>query len=172
MGGHVVISYFSGIVDPDDAIRLGGYPGAFRELLGIRVEEFRPLAAGETLALEDGSVADVWSEDLRLEGAEAVLSFADGRPAVTRHAVGDGVAWYVATRLDPAPLLARVCAEAGVEPVLPGLPEGVEAVRRRGADGEFVFVVNHTDAPVSVPGEDLLGGDGTVPAGGVAVVRG
>jgi beta-galactosidase len=60
-----------------------------------------------------------------------------------------------------------VCAESGVEPVLPGLPEGVEAVRR----GDFVFVINHTDAAVSVPGEDLLGGDGTVPAGGVAVVR-
>jgi beta-galactosidase len=65
-----------------------------------------------------------------------------------------------------------VCAEAGVEPALAGLPEGVEAVRRRGADGDFVFILNHTDAPVQVAGEDLLGGDGTVPAGGVAVVRG
>jgi beta-galactosidase len=167
MGGHAVVSYFSGIVDPDDAIRLGGYPGAFRELLGVRVEEFQPLAEGETVELSDGSVASVWTEDLRLEGAEAVVSHADGRPAVTRHAYGEGVAWYCATRLDPGALLARVCAESGVEPVLPGLPEGVEAVRR----GDFVFVINHTDAAVSVPGEDLLGGDGTVPAGGVAVVR-
>ena len=45
-------------------------------------------------------------------------------------------------------------------------------MRRRGADGDFVFILNHTDAPVQVAGEDLLGGDGTVPAGGVAVVRG
>jgi beta-galactosidase len=172
MGGHAVVSYFSGIVDPDDAIRLGGYPGAFRELLGVRVEEFRPLAAGETVELDDGSVASVWTEDLRLDGAQAVISHLDGRPAVTRHEYGDGVAWYAATRLDPAPLLERVCAEAGVEPVLPGLPAGVEAVRRRGADGDFVFVLNHTAGAVAVPGEDLLGGDGTVPAGGVAVMRG
>ncbi|WP_028058465.1 beta-galactosidase [Candidatus Solirubrobacter pratensis] len=172
MGGHAVVSYFSGIVDPDDAIRLGGYPGAFRELLGVRVEEFRPLAAGETVELDDGSVASVWTEDLRLDGARAVMSHLDGRPAVTRHEYGDGVAWYAATRLDPAPLLERVCAEAGVEPVLPGLPAGVEAVRRRGADGDFVFVLNHTAGAVAVPGEDLLGGDGTVPAGGVAVMRG
>ncbi len=171
-GGHLLVSYFSGIVDPDDAIRLGGYPGAFRELLGVRVEEFLPFAAGETRVLDDGSAASVWSEDLRLEGAEAVISFADGRPAVTRHAFGDGVAWYAATRLDPASLLARVCAEAGVEPALAGLPEGVEAVRRRGADGDFVFVLNHTGEPVAVAGEDLLGGDGTVPPGGVAVVKG
>ena len=172
MGGHAVVSYFSGIVDPDDAIRLGGYPGAFRGLLGVRVEELQPLAAGETVELDDGSVASVWSEDLRLDGAETVISHLDGRPAVTRHPYGDGVAWYVATRLDPAPLLERVCAEAGVEPVLPGLTAGVEAVRRRGADGDFVFVINHTAGTVAVPGEDLLGGDGTVPAGGVAVMRG
>ena len=114
----------------------------------------------------------MWSEDVRLEGAEAVISFADGQPAVTRHTFGEGVAWYAATRFDPASLLARVCSEAGVEPALAGLPPGVEAVRRRGADGDFVFVLNHTDAPVRVEGEDLLGGDGTVPAGGVAVVRG
>ena len=103
--------------------------------------------------------------------AMAVISFADGGPAVTRHAVGDGVAWYAATRFDPSPLLARVCAEAGVEPVLEGLPEGVEAVRRSGPGGDFVFVLNHTGAPVAVAGEDLLGGDGTVPPGGVAVVK-
>jgi beta-galactosidase len=175
LGGHLVISYFSGIVDGDDAIRLGGYPGAFRELLGVRTEEFAPLAEGETARLDDGSTATVWSEDLRLEGAEAVASFVDGpvpgRPAITRHAVGDGIAWYVATRIDPAPLLARVCAQAGVEPVLPGLPDGVEAVRRRGAGGDFVFVLNHTGAPVAVGGTDLLGGDGVVPPGGVAVMR-
>jgi beta-galactosidase len=176
MGGHVVVSYFSGIVDTDDAIRLGGYPGAFRTLLGVRTEEFAPLAEGETVRLDDGSSASLWTEDLRLEGAEAIASYADGpmagRPAVTRRALGDGVAWYVATRLDPGPLLSRVCGEAGVEPVLPGLPEGVEAVRRRGAGGDFVFVLNHTGAPVRVDGPDLLGGDGTVPPGGVAVVKG
>jgi beta-galactosidase len=176
-GGHVVVSYFSGIVDEDDAIRLGGYPGAFRDLLGVRAEELLPLAEGETVRLDDGSVASVWTEDLRLEGAEAVASYVDGpvpgRPAVTRHAVGDGVAWYLATRLDPSWVLARACGEAGVEPVIAGLPEGVEAVRRRGAGGDYVFVLNHTPAAVAhgLGGIDLLGGDGTVPPGGVAVVR-
>ncbi|KKD02144.1 beta-galactosidase, partial [Streptomyces sp. WM6386] len=36
-GGHLVTTYFSGIVDQNDHIWLGGYPGALRELLGIRV---------------------------------------------------------------------------------------------------------------------------------------
>ena len=47
-GATVLISYFSGIVDENDAVRLGGYPGAFRELLGISVEEFHPLPEGAT----------------------------------------------------------------------------------------------------------------------------
>ena len=97
------MTYFSGIVDEHDHIRLGGYPGAFRELLGIRVEEFTPLRDGEQVRLDDGSVGDVWSEHLHLAGAEAVASYVDGPvpgvPAVTRHAHGEGTAWYLATRL-------------------------------------------------------------------------
>ena len=42
-GGHVLVTYFSGIVDEQDHVRLGGYPGAFRALLGVRSEEFAPL---------------------------------------------------------------------------------------------------------------------------------
>src|SRR3954447_3762545 len=157
--GHVVISYFSGIVDEHDHIRLGGYPGAFRDLLGIRVEEFRPLPDGVTIPIDPEATATVWSEDLRLEGAEAVMTYADGRPAVTRN----GTAWYVSTRLDDAAtarLLARVCTEAGVEPVLPGLPAGVERVRR----GDHLFVLNHTAQAVALPDRELAAGD-------VAVLR-
>ena len=39
----MLVTYFSGIVDEHDHVRLGGYPGAFRDLLGVRVEEFFPL---------------------------------------------------------------------------------------------------------------------------------
>ena len=48
-GATVVVTYFSGIVDEHDHVRLGGYPGAFRDLLGIRVEEFLPLRSGESV---------------------------------------------------------------------------------------------------------------------------
>ena len=45
-GGTVLVSFFSGIVDPHDRIRLGGYPAPWRDLLGLRVEEFAPLPEG------------------------------------------------------------------------------------------------------------------------------
>ena len=63
-GASVLVTYFSGIADEHDHIRLGGYPGAFRELLGVRTEEIWALQDGETLTLDDGSSADVWSEQI------------------------------------------------------------------------------------------------------------
>jgi beta-galactosidase len=196
-GSTVLVTYFSGIVDENDHIRLGGYPGAFRELLGVRSEELYALQDGERLTLDDGTTADLWSEKIHLAGAEVVRSFADGAltggPAVTRHATGAGAAWYAATRLDDdaaARLTDALLAESGVRPVVDGAPAGVEVVRRHadvGADegpltgdpeATFLFVLNHTAADVVVPGRgvDLLSGDRAegeihVPAHGVAVVQ-
>ncbi|ATO14183.1 beta-galactosidase [Micromonospora sp. WMMA2032] len=183
-GGTALVTYFSGIVDEHDHIRLGGYPGAFRDLLGVRTEEFFPLRAGETVRLDDGARADVWTEWLHAEGAEVLAAYADGPlpgvPALTRHAVGAGAAWYVGTRLDDAAtdrLVARLLAEAGVRPPV-AAPAGVEVVRRRSAERSWLFVVNHTDGSARLPatGVELLSGercDGelVVPAGEVAVVR-
>ncbi|AXO36969.1 beta-galactosidase [Micromonospora echinospora] len=184
-GGTALVTYFSGIVDEHDHIRLGGYPGAYRDLLGVRVEEFFPLRAGETVRLDDGARADVWTEWLHAEGAEVLAAYADGPlpgvPALTRNAVGAGAAWYVGTRLDDDAtdrLVARLLAETGVRPPVDA-PAGVEVVRRRSAaDRSWLFVINHTTEPARLPvtGVELLGGarcDGEleVPAGEVAVVR-
>ena len=161
-GGTLLVTYWSGIVDENDHVRLGGYPGAFRELLGVRAEEFCPLREGERVSLDDGSSADQWTELLHLEGAQAVSSYVDGAlagvPAVTRHDFGQGTAWYVATRLDHdsvARLTSRVVSEAGVEPVVDTVP-GVEVVRRPTRPGrpveEWLILFNPfgTDARVDV----------------------
>jgi beta-galactosidase len=181
-GATVLVSYFSGIVDEKDHVRLGGYPGAFRELLGVRVEEFHPLPCGSPLKLSDGGVASVWSEHVHLAGAEAVQKFTDypleGVPSLTRRAVGDGAAWYLATFPDRdgvESLMERLLAESGVAPVAHA-DAGVELTRRRAADGSsFLFAINHTrsSATVRASGVDLLTGgrfSGTVDPGSVAVV--
>jgi beta-galactosidase len=181
-GATVLVTYFSGIVDENDHIRLGGYPGAFRELLGIRVEEFHPLLAGGQLKLSDGGTSTTWSEHVHLAGAEAVQAFSEypleGVPSLTRHAVGAGAAWYLATFPDRdgiESLVDRLLAESGVVPVAKA-DAGVELVRRRAADGSsFLFAINHTRsaAAVEASGVDLLTGTafaGTVEAGAVAVI--
>ncbi|BCJ44762.1 beta-galactosidase [Actinoplanes ianthinogenes] len=168
-GGHLVVGPLSGIADPAGRIRLGGYPGAFRDVLGVRVVEWRPLASGDGIALDDGDRATGWSERVETAGAATVVRYAGdvlaGAPAITRNRFGEGSAWYVSVGLDDdgwRRVLDRVAAEAGVTPVLPGLPPRVEAVRR----GDLLFLFNHGDVPVSVP---LPGADpATVPPGGVA----
>ncbi|MGA1836031.1 beta-galactosidase [Herbiconiux sp. 11R-BC] len=184
-GGHAVITFFSGITDGVDRVRTGGYPGAFRELLGVLTEEFFPLHPGETVALDDGATATIWTERLHARGAEVVASYLDGplpgTPAVTRNAFGAGAAWYLATNLDEVSLartLARAAADAGValDPALAG--SELEVVVRQGSGRSYLFVINHgdTDALHPATGTELIeGGDiaGTlvVPAGAVRVVR-
>ncbi|MEX0428069.1 beta-galactosidase [Nocardioides sp. DS6] len=181
-GGTLVVTYFSGIVDEHDQVRLGGYPGALRDLLGVRIEEFHPLLEGEHVALTRTGEGRIWSELGRTTGAEAWATYAvgpcAGSPAITRHAVGEGTAWYVGTELT-AESLAELAEEvlADVEPVTAGLPEGVEAVRRVGEQASYLFVVNHTHEAVILPvdGVDLLNGNDGAPhlvkAGDVAVIR-
>jgi beta-galactosidase len=177
-GGHVLISFFSGIVDERERLHA---PAPWRELLGVAVEEPWPLAEGEQVEVRDGErtyLADTWSEDLVLDGAEALATFASGPlsggAAVTRHAFGSGVATYVATRPEAAAMAAIVqetAEAAGVRPVLDGLPTGVEATRR----GNHLFLLNHNDTAVRVRlpdgSTDLLGGDGELAPLGVAVLR-
>ncbi|MEU5836040.1 beta-galactosidase [Streptomyces diacarni] len=189
-GGHLLVSYFSGIADEDDHIHLGGYPAPLRQVLGLRVEEFWPLPQDGRVPLhgELNGAADLWSEAVDLEGARALAVFGDGelagRPALTRHAFGDGVAWYAATRPDPElmrTLMDRVREAARVAPVLAGLPAGVQATVREGEGGRFLFLLNHgaetVTVPLPYPARDLLApgsepaGCRTLPPRGVAVLQ-
>jgi beta-galactosidase len=160
-GGTLVMSFFSGIVDQFDQIRLGGYPGPFAELLGIRIADWLPLADGDERAISFADRtqgrADLWSELIEPAGAEVLATFSgsrlDGRPAVTRHRFGAGTATYVGTRLDqPAMerLLRFACTEAGAEPAIEA-PAGVSAVRRFGPRSSILFLLNQRDVDVDVP---------------------
>ncbi len=182
-GGTLVVSYFSAIVDANDAVHPGGYVAPLRDVLGLTVEEFLPLRAGETVQLTlEGVCGDVWSDDVALEGAEVIAAFEDGpgvgKPAITRNVFGDGSAYYIATRLgveDLAVVLRRAYDDAGIVPA-DGAPE-VEIVRRHGDDVDYLIAVNHGNRPVDLPagGTDLLTGEAgdslKLDAGGARVVR-
>ena len=183
-GGTLVATYFSGIVNENDHIRLGGYPGALSEILGIRIEEFFPLLQSETIALSEFGAGSKWSERGTVSSARVLAEYAtgpvQGSPAVTRNALGKGTAYYVGTSLTTegaSALLAQVAAEGSITPFV-SVPQDVEVVLRSNAGTSWAFVINHTseDVALSLDGVDLLagsptGGSLTVDAGGVAVVR-
>ena len=177
-GGHLVTTYFSGIVDEHDHIWLGGYPGALRDLLGLRIEEFGPLPDGAQVVLDTGATGQLWTDRVTVTDPQVEVLAAyrtgeyAGRPAVTRRTVGAGSAGYVSTRLgvsDLAGVLARFAAAAGVRSDLPERLRGrVELAVR----GEHWFLINRTDEPVSladVAGVPLVGPAETLPPRGVSV---
>lgn len=185
-GGTLVVSFFSAVVDENDAVHEGGFLAPLAESLGVRVEEHLPMREGAVadLRFDDALLtADVWQEDLVIAGAEARATYlggpAAGKPAITRHRHGDGVGWYVSTRPDArslAVLMSQIYRDAGISSA--DSPEGLEVVRRHGDGVEYVVAINHSMTAVDMPtaGFDLLTQQeitdtATLAAGHVAVIR-
>lgn len=158
-GGTMLATFFSGMVDANDRVVLGGYPAELRSLLGIRVEEFDPWTKTMTnqVIVSEGPLqgsypCTLWGELLHLEGAQAIGVFANdyyaGGPALTTYQFGQGRAYYLATQISDEflnKLAQQLCRETAVVPVLE-VPSGIEVTRRIRADGRSVyFLLNHND---------------------------
>ncbi|NDL55875.1 beta-galactosidase [Phytoactinopolyspora mesophila] len=189
-GGHLVTTYFSGIVDENDHAWLGGYPGALRDVLGIRVEEFAPLLPDETVELDNGTTGSLWTDKMDVTDAsvQVLASYASGdhagRPAITRRTAGEGSATYVSTRLGAdglRPVLDAALGAAGISGDLADNAGGaVELVIRTTETDEFWFLINRAAHRVELSGlagEPVIGpeiaadGSMALEARGVAVVR-
>jgi len=189
-GGRLIMSFLSGMVDEQGQIRVGGYPAPFRELLGLRVVELMPYAAGQTNQIytqdEETYQCHTWSDLIVLEGADVLASYTDDfyahQPAITSHRYGQGYSYYLGTSVEEngmAWLLERICAECDLRSPV-NAPAGVEVVSRVSGSRSWHFVLNHTPHPVDLVlpalGRNIL--DGGPPRGtlqlssmGVAIVE-
>ncbi len=172
-GGTLLMSFFSGIVDENEHIRLGGYPAPFREMLGLVVEEFAPYAETQSnsICTTDGKQfkCSFWSDVIHLKGAEAIATFEQnyyaGSPALTHNPFGKGNAFYVATIPDQNGmdwLIEKVCKTADIKSISTSAPAGVELLRRTDGKSTWLFALNYSAEKVTVPFEgrgcDLLSG--------------
>lgn len=195
-GGTFVTTFFSGIVDENDRVRLGGYPGELRRLLGIWVEEIDSLlpemrnrmVVQESFGMVQGEYeCGLLCDLLHLEGAKALAGYGEdfyaGMPALTVNEFGAGKAYYVAADAEEkflADLCRTLCAQTGI--VSPfGADAGIELVQRRKGGAVYTFVLNHNKTAASIhldklESTDLLTGrrlTGTVELGahGVMILR-
>lgn len=106
-GGNFVASYLSGIVNENDSVYLGGYPGPLKDVLGIWVEESDAVIPGQkiTVSLDNNNYqANLICDLLHLEGAHALgnynSEFYKETPAVSENKWGKGTSWYIGTQLD------------------------------------------------------------------------
>ena len=184
-GGNLIVGPFSGMVDENDHVILGGYPGGLRDVLGVRFEEIFPLKPEQTIQLSNGAVGSIWSELGRATTAEVVAEFIEGpvagSPAITLNRFGKGTARYISTMFDVPTLmtiLGKALLDAGVTPVVEASAD-VEAVRRVSEDGRsWLFLMNHSEkvAHVKCAGTDLvsatqISGTLELAAGAVAIVE-
>ena len=184
-GGTFLTTFFSGMVQENDLVTLGGYPGKLRDILGIWVEEEDALPPEQDNAFcYRGKTypARILCDLLHTETAEQIdekgylSDFYQGFPVLTRNRMGEGCAYFVATSSGDdfyRDFLRDLCDECHISPVLT-TPEGVEVTSRcREEDGkEILFVLNHNERPetITLPRDctDLLAGI-QIPAGEVTL---
>lgn len=178
-GGTVVVTYWTGVVDESDLCRLGDTPYGLTELLGLRRTEIDGMYDGETRRCTPASgctlpeaQASILCEVAALndtDPAEPLSVYAEDYfaqyPAAAVHKYGAGRAYYLASRFDEdfyRAFYRDAAKELGLMPAWPqSLPAGVLAVKR----GDFVFVQNCTEQPVTV-------GESELPRYGTAVWNG
>jgi beta-galactosidase GanA len=72
-GGTLLVTCHSGVCGADGQVTTGVFPGVFRDVLGAWSDEFSPLQEGQRVALDDGTTVEDWTEQVYLEGAEAIV---------------------------------------------------------------------------------------------------
>ncbi|ANE47075.1 hypothetical protein SY83_13285 [Paenibacillus swuensis] len=152
-GGALVITFRSGTKLWNNQMSTLTVPGLFKDMAGVELEEFDSVNFGRTVAV-DGSFgnsnASMWCDVLKLNGAEVLATYGshyyEGKPAVTVNRYGKGTVYYVGCDLDTAGmthLLKAIASEQGVRPVLSQPTEGLEAVRKRKDEQDYIMLLNH-----------------------------
>lgn len=169
-GGRFITTTMSGMTDETDNIHLGGYPGLWKELAGMYVEEIDALLPENKVPVlfENGeeAKAEILADVIHLEGAKALAIFNGeyykGLPAVTVNRYEKGQFFYVGSMLDEKGmelLMDEVLKNTSIKSLK---YEGVEIKTRMNENGTYHFVLNLEDASheVELPfeGTDLISG--------------
>jgi beta-galactosidase len=161
-GGHLVLGPRSGMKDGFNALWPQRQPGPLSGPLAGRVEQFYALADPAPLSGQWGQgQATIWAEALSAKdpGTKVLMRYGasngwlDGQPAAITRQVGRGAITYVGAWMDEtltAAMAQDMVAGAGVAPIVPDAPEGVEAALREGGGRRVLILINHLDQPRSV----------------------
>lgn len=190
-GGHLVLGPRSGMKDEDNGLWPQRQPGPLAALLGARVEQFYALDSTVPLSGDWGNGEDtLWAEQLSTTSPETKVlmrygksnGWLDDQPAAVTRKLGKGSITYIGASLDPAAMkraAAWMLSDAGLEPVLPNIPEGVDVGIRSGNNKRVLVLTNYNPQPVTIalPStmHDVLAGSTTssvtLPQYGVAVLQ-
>lgn len=173
-GGTFITTFFSGIVNENDLVTIGGYPGELRKVLGIWAEEIDALLPSQSNqivmkdaygALQGEYFCNILCDLIHSEGAEVLATYGSdfykGMPTLTKNRFGKGDAWYVATNGDEAflsDLIKTIVEQRGIKPLMAPVA-GVEVTERVKGEQRFLFVLNHNNEAAEVDLGDISGID-------------
>ena len=184
-GGMFVTTYFTGYVNETDLCFLTGFPGPLRKLLGIWAEELDPLpdsrtqsihaSPGNAAGLSGEYTARQFCELVHAEGANVLATYGSdfytGHPAATVNHVGNGQAYYIASRNDDRfcdDLLDSIVKKLNLRRSIDApLPVGVTATYRSDGKRDWIFLMNFSNTPAHIEGKTPI----ELPAYGLKMIR-
>lgn len=163
-GKSVLLTFLSGLVNENDYIMTGGYPGSLRKLCGIWVEEFDSLGEGgenhfiwKDISYPARDICDV----IHTEGAQPLAfyenksyaeNFYAGMPVVTKNIFDKGQVYYVGTSSSQEfynAFIGEICEELSIYSALEGRinasvsDTGLEIAVREKGKNRYTFFLNH-----------------------------
>lgn len=162
-GGVFLTTIMSGMHDENDNVILGGYPGAFRNVCGMRVEELDMYPENKKVqAVFDSGTSDVSVTGgvIKLDDGARPLAtytgdvFYRGTPAATVNDYGSGAAYFAGAVMDEAGtdmIVGNVARRAGLHAI--ASPDSVEVITRSYPERhqKLTFILNHSGAAVTYP---------------------
>lgn len=164
-GGTFITTYFSGYVNENDLVSLGGYPAELRDMLGLWVEEIDalPLDMNNSINLvyklnpmKDNYICNMVCDIINLEGAEALAvygsDFYKDKPVFTYNKYGDGLTYYIGSNPEQSFLNDFALRLAKENNLLLGIEnkEGIEITQRYKNNYSLTFVLNHNNDEITL----------------------
>ncbi len=150
-GGTFIATYLTSYVDENDLCHLKGFPGYLMELFGIWNEEIDSIYEKNAI-ISNGREYEVtdYCERIHPYSETEILGvyksdFYAGEPAVTKHAYGEGTAYYIAARTGQdylKELYSNILVDNGLVPLAEKFNEESVSVVKR---GDKIFIMNFSD---------------------------
>jgi len=160
-GGHLVMTYISGVVDDSDLTYLGGWNAKLQEIFGINVLETDTYYPSDRNSLRFGNksyeVRD-YTTMIEVTNAKTLATYEQdfyaGGAAITEHSFGNGMTYYIGARAEHSlheafygELLDKLAIKPAVN-VKHG--KGVSVQVREDETNQYVFLMNFTETDQQV----------------------
>ena len=162
-GGILVCDGRTGVKDATSLMHPRTLPGLLSDALGISIEEYEGLASDMSYGVTGTNgftgayTAIQYADWVTAHGAEVLAQIEEWHlenfAALTRNRYGSGYGYYAGVNVKEDAfydaLVKDVMRNAGISPVI-APPPGVEASIREGAGRQVLFLINHTEQPVTM----------------------